>query len=190
MQKFIKSAFSNPFKGWFSGLDQLCFLNKFERCKYICNVIQSSYFGFDLAFINLSIWKLSCCLLKSNGRFPWDKQLDESLAQNAERFRLSLCFRLILIAVIEHFKLHLLHSVSDLVHSFPNVNIFSFSCEDIKTLKNIDDVIYTSPLNLKNPCAFIKSNFSLIILSIQVQESFAEISKTFVFAIILRTVKC
>lgn len=190
MQKFIKSAFPNPFEGWFSGFDQLCFLNKFERCKYICNVVQSSYFGFNLAFINLSIWKLACCLLKSNGWFPWDKQLDESLTQNAERFRLSLCFGLILITVIEHFKLHLLDSVSDLVNSFPNVNIFCFSCEDIKTLKNVNDVVNTSPFNLKNPRAFIKSNFSLIILSIQVQESFAEVSKTFVFAIILRTVKC
>lgn len=189
LQKFIKSALSDPFEGWFSSFDQLGFLNKFERRKYIRNVIQSSYFCFNFAFINLSIWKLACCLLKSNGRFPRDKQLDESLTQNAERFGFSLCFGLILTTMIEHFKLHLLHSVSNLIYSFPNVNIFRLSCEDIKTLKNVYDVVNTPPFNLKNPCAFIKSNFSLVIFSIQVQESFAEVSKTFVFAIILRTVK-
>lgn len=190
LQKFIKSAFSNPFKSWFSGLNQLSFLNKFERCKHICNVIQSSYFGFNFAFIYLSIWKLTCCLLKSNGRFPGDEKLDEPLAQNTERFWLSFCLGLVLNCLIEHLKLHLLNCISNLIDSFPNVYVFRFSCENIKALKNVYDVVNPSPFNLKYPCAFIKRYFSLIVFAIQVQEPFTEVPKAFVFAIILRTVKC
>lgn len=72
-----------------------------------------------------------------------------------------------------------------MLHSFPLIQILSLSGKNIEALKNVDDVVNASSLNIKLFSALVKRNHSLVIMAIKIEESLAKVSKTLILSAVL-----
>ena len=69
--------------------------------------------------------------------------------------------------------------------SFPLIQVLGLSGEDIEAFQNVDDVVNAPPFDIKLLCTFIKSNDSLVEMTVEIEEPLAKIAQALVLPAVL-----